>query len=169
MATSAGLAETATAVAVAVAPDDPRLDTLYQELAAEYSRRYGHPAEQAHRELVDYPAAEFRAPDGAFVLLLEQGQPVAGGAFRKYDRQTAELKRIWTHSAHRRRGLGQRVLAELEAEAARRGYLRIYLTTGPRQPEAKELYLAAGYLPQFDLAADPESIWHLPFRKELKP
>ncbi|POC77303.1 hypothetical protein CRN61_21745 [Vibrio vulnificus] len=63
--------------------------------------------------------------------------------------------------------MAQRVLHELESEAQSRGYQRIYLTTGPRQPEAKELYLAAGYLPQFDLSVDPESVWNLPFRKEL--
>ena len=34
----------------------------------------------------------------------EHGESVAGGAFRRYDPDTAEFKRIWTHSAHRRRG-----------------------------------------------------------------
>jgi hypothetical protein len=44
------------------------------------------------------------------------------------------------------------VLAELEAHAAARGYSRMYLTTGARQPEAKALYLAAGWTPLFDPA-----------------
>ena len=50
------------------------------------------------------------------------------------------------------------MLLELEQAAAGLGYRRIHLTTGPRQPEAAALYLAAGYLPAFDLHADPESI-----------
>ena len=92
---------------------------------------------------------------------------MADGAFRRHGPQTAEFKRIWTHSAHRRRGLARFVLAELEALAARRGYRKVYLTTGPRQPEAKHLYLNTGYEAQFDLSADPESIGPLAFTKDL--
>ena len=61
--------------------------------------------------------------------------------------RTAEYKRIWTSSAHRRRGLSRRVLAELETRAVDAGYERLYLTTGPRQPEAAALYLATGFTP----------------------
>lgn len=67
----------------------------------------------------------------------------------------------------RRRGLARRVLAELERLAAARGYRSVYLTTGPRQPEAKHLYLNSGYTPGFDLNADPETIGPLAFTKEL--
>jgi hypothetical protein len=59
------------------------------------------------------------------------------------------------------------VLAELERLAAERGYRSVYLTTGPRQPEAKHLYLNTGYTAQFDLAADPETIGPLAFTKNL--
>lgn len=59
---------------------------------------------------------------------------------------------MWTSSAHRRRGLARRVLTELEERAAARGYSRMFLTTGPLQPEAKALYLAAGWNPLFDPA-----------------
>ncbi|MEU6929836.1 GNAT family N-acetyltransferase [Streptomyces sp. 2RAF24] len=142
---------------------DPLARPLLDELAYEYTTRYG-----SSEDLRRYPAEEFAPPQGAFLLLLEQGRPVAGGAYRRYDEHTAELKRIWTHSAHRRRGLARRVLTVLEREAADRGYTRIYLTTGPRQPEAKGLYLATGYRPLFDVAADPESIGPLPFEKYLE-
>jgi GNAT superfamily N-acetyltransferase len=148
---------------------DPRVKPLLDELAVEYSARYGDlfGSGGAAEELNRYPAGEFAAPHGALLILQENGETVAGGAFRRYDSRTAELKRIWTHSAHRRRGLARVVLAELEAEAARRGYRRIYLTTGPRQPEAKNLYLATDYTPLFDLDADPEVIKHLAFSKDL--
>ncbi|WOT38828.1 GNAT family N-acetyltransferase [Streptomyces coeruleorubidus] len=144
---------------------DPRVEPLLLELGNEYSRRYGR---DAHAEIARYPDDEFTEPHGGLLLLLlERGEPVAGGAFRRYDLATAELKRIWTHSAHRRRGLARRVVAELEREASLRGYRRIFLTTGPRQPEARALYLATGYTPLFDTEADPESIGPLPFGKHL--
>ncbi|WP_432034931.1 GNAT family N-acetyltransferase [Streptomyces cucumeris] len=149
-----------------VTADDPLVEPLLRELGDEYSRRYG---KDAHGELSRCPAEEFTPPHGLPLLLLEDGEPVAGGAFRRYDARTAELKRVWTHSAHRRRGLARRVLAELERAAAERGFHRLYLTTGPRQPEARGLYLATGYSALFDVTADPETIGPLPFEKSLSP
>jgi GNAT superfamily N-acetyltransferase len=148
---------------------DPRVRPLLDELAVEYDTRYGDlfGREGAAEELNRYPAEEFAGPGGALLVIQENGESIAGGAFRRYDDATAELKRIWTHSAHRRRGLARLVLAELEALAVRRGYTRLYLTTGPRQPEAKHLYLTTGYEPQFDLDADPETIKFLAFTKDL--
>ena len=73
------------------------------------------------------------------------GAAVTGGAFRRFDDDTAELKRIWTDRAHRRRGYAKALLAALEAETATRGYRRLYLITGNRQPEAEALYDATGY------------------------
>ena len=148
---------------------DPRVRPLLDELAVEYDSRYGHLFGRgaAAEELNRYPAAEFAGPGGALLMIQENGESVAGGAFRRYDADTAEFKRIWTHSAHRRRGLARVVLTELERLAALRGYRRIYLTTGPRQPEAKHLYLTTGYEPQFDVDADPETIKSLAFTKTL--
>ncbi|MBT2538604.1 GNAT family N-acetyltransferase [Arthrobacter sp. ISL-69] len=150
---------------------DARVRPLLDELAREYDARYANLVGRgtAAEELNRYPAAEFAAPGGALLIVQENGESVAGGAFRRHGPKTAEFKRIWTHSAHRRRGLARFVLAELETLAAHRGYSRVYLTTGPRQPEAKYLYLNSGYEPQFDLAADPETIKFLAFTKDLEP
>lgn len=147
---------------------DPLVRPLLEELEYEYTTRYPSLA-GASRELVRYPPEEFEpAGGGLLILLLRDGEPVAGGAFRRYDEQTAELKRIWTHSGHRRQGLARRIVAELERAAAAAGYLRVYLTTGPRQPEAKGLYLTTGYTALFDVAADPETLGGpLPFAKRL--
>ncbi|MFE5582996.1 GNAT family N-acetyltransferase [Kitasatospora sp. NPDC056531] len=147
-----------------VALDDPLVEPLLRELTHEYVSRYGP---DAHQEMTRYPGEAFAEPHGVLLLLLEDGEPVAGGAYKRYDEHTAELKRMWTHSAHRRRGLARRVLAELERTAAAAGYRRLYLTTGPRQPEARGLYLAAGYTPLFDVTADPMAIGPLPFEKHL--
>jgi GNAT superfamily N-acetyltransferase len=148
---------------------DPRVRPLLDELAVEYDSRYGDlfGRSAAAEELNRYPADEFEGPGGALLVVQENGESIAGGAFRRYDANTAELKRIWTHSGHRRRGLAKLVMAELETLAVRRGYTKLYLTTGPRQPEAKHLYLTTGYQPQFDLDADPETLKFLAFTKEL--
>jgi len=147
-----------------VDPTDPLTGPMMAELTHEYVTRYG---EGAYQEMTRYPTELFRPPDGILLLLLENGDAVAGGAVKRYDERTAELKRIWTDSAHRRRGLGRRVVAELEREAVALGYRRLYLTTGPRQPEAKGLYLALGYTALFDVSADPLTIGPLPFEKVL--
>ncbi|MBJ7291420.1 GNAT family N-acetyltransferase [Williamsia sp.] len=150
---------------VRVDQTDPRAQPLLAELAVEYSSRYGGTAEQMYSELVEYPADEFAAPDGALVVIVRDDEVVAGGAFRRYDADTAELKRIWTSAAHRRRGLARRVLVELEREIAELGYRRIYLTTGWRQPEAVALYLAAGYTALYDPSVPAEEIGPHPFEK----
>lgn len=147
--------------------EDPRVTPMLTDLIAEYSARYGNRFGGAEQEMRRYPAAEFAAPGGTLLVVVEDGATVAGGAFRRFDGRTAELKRIWTAASHRRRGLARFVLTELEDEALRRGYSRIYLTTGPRQPEARELYLRTGYRPLFDTAADPEEVGLLAFDKEL--
>lgn len=149
---------------------DPLVRPMLAELDHEYGLRYGHTLgdldEETRRE-----RARFAPPGGGLLLLLDdtddpaEPQPVAGGAFRRKDSDTAELKRIWTDAAHRRRGLARRVLDALEVEIAARGYRRIYLTTGPRQPEAHGLYLAAGYTPLYDRSRPPEEIGKHPFEK----
>jgi GNAT superfamily N-acetyltransferase len=148
---------------------DHRVRPLLDELALEYDTRYGDlfGRKAAAEELNRYPAEEFEAPSGALLVVQENGESIAGGAFRCYDATTAELKRIWTHSAHRRRGLARLVITELETLAANRGYTGLYLTTGPRQPEAKHLYLTTGYQPLFDLDADSDTLKLLAFTKEL--
>jgi GNAT superfamily N-acetyltransferase len=125
--------------------DDALAQPLLAELAVEYASRYDRPVTMVQAWLTDNPTDEFAAPDGGMLIGLLDDRPVTGGGFRRFDAETAELKRIWTDSAHRRRGYAMALLSELEAEIAARGYRKIYLMTGDRQPEAEELYLATGY------------------------
>lgn len=152
--------------------DDPMAAPLFEGLEQEYGDRYRDVIKQiggsARDELERYPAAAFSAPHGAFLLLLRDGQAIAGGAFMAHhDAGTAEFKRIWTRHDTRRQGIASRVLIELERNAAQQGYERIYLTTGFRQPEAVQLYLKHGYQPLFDLDEAAERVVHLPFEKLL--
>jgi GNAT superfamily N-acetyltransferase len=124
--------------------EDPLAQPLLAELAVEYAERYGG-TPQAHLAWLPVPASELAPPDGGLLVGVLEGVPVSGGAFRRFDAHTAELKRIWTDRAHRRRGYARALLAALEAETAARGYRRLYLITGNRQPEAEALYDATGY------------------------
>ncbi|MEK6348123.1 MAG: GNAT family N-acetyltransferase [Burkholderia sp.] len=152
-------------------PLDPVAAPLLDGLAIEYATRYhdfrtgGDAA--VREELASYPAALFAPPVGAFLLLLNDGEPIGGGAFQRYDETTAELKRIWTHAGWRRKGVARQVLDALETRARRQGYRRLYLTTGFRQPEAAGLYVAAGYAPLYDTSIPVEVHWRLPFGKDL--
>jgi ribosomal protein S18 acetylase RimI-like enzyme len=130
---------------VAVGQDDPLAEPLLAELAVEYATRYGGTEQAVSKWLRGYPAEEFAPPGGGLLIGLLDGQPVTGGAFQRFDDSTAELKRIWTDSRHRRQGHAKALLVELETEIASRGYRRAYLTTGDRQPEAEALYVSSGY------------------------
>lgn len=150
-------------------PTDPRAQPLVADLIREYDTRYGtvFNAEGAKAELYRYPPEAFAPPVGNFLLLMRNGDTIGGGAFMRFDDNTAEFKRIWTRRDLRRQGLARRVVAALEDQAARQGYTRVYLTTGFRQPEASTLYLTQGYRPLFDPALDPAFYKSLPFEKHI--
>jgi GNAT superfamily N-acetyltransferase len=150
-------------------PLDLRSRPLIEDLHREYDARYGDLFERqgAVAEMNRYPPEAFAPPAGNFLLLIREGETVAGGAFKRYDAETAELKRVWTRRDLRRQGLSKRLLVALEAQVVAQGYSRIYLTTGFRQPEAKNLYLTNGYTALFDIEGDLAAIRHLPFEKRL--
>lgn len=122
---------------------DPLVEPLLQGLAEEYSRRYG--VAIGTEEMATTPAQQFEAPDGAFVVLLDDGRTVAGGGVRRLSPTTCEVKRMWTAPDRRRRGYASAVLAALEEVARDLGYRHVRLVTGPAQPEAIALYAANGY------------------------
>jgi len=150
-------------------PSDPLARPLIEDLARDYDERYGlNDGIPSSFELQRYPAELFGpGTGGAFVLLIRDGEAIAGGAFKRTSPSVAEAKRVWTHPQFRRQGLGRLVMRELEREAAARGYTSMELTTGARQPEALGLYRTLGYTPLFDLEADYEEIGYLGFSKDL--
>ena len=88
---------------VSATHSDPLAQPLLAELADEYAQRYGG-TPSTHLSWLPVPEAELAAPDGGLLIGVLGGVPVTGGAFRRYDAETAELKRIWTDRAYRRRG-----------------------------------------------------------------
>ena len=117
--------------------------------------------------LEEHPADDYTAPGGALLIGLLEGLPVTGGAFRRFDADIAELKRIWTDSRFRQRGYAKALLSELETEIAARGYRRVYLTTGDRQPEADALYLSSGYTRRTEPLPAEGEVYPVAFEKTL--
>jgi GNAT superfamily N-acetyltransferase len=144
--------------------DDPLARPLLAGLEADYVAWYGDGARQ---EMTRYPAERFaRDTGGGFLLLVEHGAAVAGGAYMR-EGDDAEIKRMWTHPDQRRRGLARRVLAELQADALAHGYRRMVLSTGWQQRDAVALYTAAGWTPDDDLDGDWRERGWISFHREL--
>ncbi|AWN49782.1 N-acetyltransferase [Methylobacterium terrae] len=156
-------------IIVRSSPLEPAAQALLDGLVAEYDGRYGAASRPggARAEILRYPAEAYRPPLGDFLLVVRDGETIAGGAFMSHDDATVELKRIWTRPDLRRQGLAKRVVRALEESAAGLGYSRAYLTTGFRQPEATALYASLGYRALYDVGADPLLYRSLPFEKSL--
>ncbi|MBL7472300.1 GNAT family N-acetyltransferase [Robertkochia sediminum] len=79
------------------------------------------------------------------ILLYVDGIPAACGAIKPYDRDSAEIKRMFTTEACRGKRLAGKVLHALEQWAAELGFSRCILETGTRQKAAIALYERSGY------------------------
>ena len=71
--------------------------------------------------------------------------PIGCGAFKPYDQNKVEVKRMFVKPEYRGKGIGLKILKELELWAAELNYSATVLETGKRQPEAIRLYQKAGY------------------------
>lgn len=79
------------------------------------------------------------------IVCYEDAHAVACGAFKPFDAETVEIKRMFTREEARHRGIASKLLAGLENWAGELGYKRTVLETGKRQPEAISLYKNNGY------------------------
>ena len=145
--------------------DAPELQPIIEGLFGEYAARYGdYFSKDAEVELNEW----YLPPQGLFLVLERDGEIIATGAYKPFDEQTAEIKRIWTQRNLRQQGLAGRMMQALEQRAALAGYRRIFLTTGFRQPEAVKLYLSLGYEAHFDLHRNPEEYSLPPYDGRLR-
>jgi putative acetyltransferase len=80
----------------------------------------------------------------AIVCYIDNG-PIGCGAFKEYDQNKVEIKRMFVLPEYRGKGIGLDILKELEIWASELNYAECVLETGKRQPEAISLYEKAGY------------------------
>jgi len=79
------------------------------------------------------------------VVLYENDEAVSCGAFKAFDENRVEIKRMYTKPAHRGKRYAQEVLCELEQWASAEGFNACVLETGKQQPMAIRLYERYGY------------------------
>jgi GNAT superfamily N-acetyltransferase len=127
-----------------VPADQPPATDLVDAMVAELVPLYGR---------IDVPeapsatAADFSPPRGGFVVLYDDGAPIAGGGIKGLADGACEIKRMYVVPERRGQGLARVLLAALEDEARRLGYAIARLDTGPEQPGAQKLYETSGYAP----------------------
>ncbi len=136
--------------------DSPDAVARVAALNEEINLRYADEVDEwTHEELeedtVAYLAevtpALVSPPHGVFVVTRIDGEAVGCGALKPFDAAAgiAEVKRMYTAPAARRRGVSRAVLGHLEARAVELGYRRLVLETGTEQPEALALYEGSGW------------------------
>ena len=79
------------------------------------------------------------------VVAYQDEKAVGCGAFREYEPNIAEIKRMYVREEMRGRGIAGKILAELENWAKELDFSECILETGRKQPEAIGLYKKYGY------------------------
>jgi GNAT superfamily N-acetyltransferase len=79
------------------------------------------------------------------LICYENEIPVGIGAYKEYDSETAEIKRMFTLPEHRGKGIAKAILTELELWAKEENYKVSILETGFLQKAAIGLYQKLGY------------------------
>ena len=107
---------------------------------------------------------DFVEENAAFIyfMVIKSGtNNIACGGVNHIDETTAEIKRMYVKEEFRGKGISKLVLNSLEEFIKNKGYKRIILETGGKQPEAISLYRKFGYseIPCYARhSLDPESI-----------
>lgn len=79
------------------------------------------------------------------VLAYVDELPVGCASFKKYDDQTAEVKRVFVHKDHRGKGISQQLMNKIEELAKGKGYKKLILETGKAMVVAHALYMKLGF------------------------
>ncbi|HEY6687730.1 MAG TPA: bifunctional helix-turn-helix transcriptional regulator/GNAT family N-acetyltransferase [Propionibacteriaceae bacterium] len=136
-----------TAALVELRPTDPAhpdATACFQHYFVELERRSNSRLDPA--TLIAAKPHELRPPGGLLLVAYLRSEPVGCGAVKHHADAPSEIKRMWVAETARGLGIGRRLLAELEASAARSGATRARLETNRRLTEAISLYRSAGYV-----------------------
>ena len=123
--------------------DDPLVLTLLDEYYAELDRRFSNGFDADLTSQADI--AGTTPPNGVFVVVWLDGDPVGIGALRSEAPGVGEIKRMYLRDAARGHGLGRRLVRELEARAREFGMERVCLDSNEALTNAIAMYRELGY------------------------
>lgn len=127
------------------------------------------PADVAFLEdrLYEFNVAQTGFGDGVLlgVFLRDEAENLIAGATGHTWGETCELKQVWVAESARGQGLGRRLMAEVEAEAVRRGCRQLILNTHSFQAPA--FYAKLGFEVAAEMADYPRGFSQLWLRKRL--
>lgn len=95
------------------------------------------------------------------IVVYEDKRAIGGGAIRKYDDETIELKRVFVQPQYQGQGIGSRLVSLLIEWAIELGYKRMILETGELLAESCAVYKKLGFevIPNYGPYKDmPESL-----------
>lgn len=118
--------------------DNPDFRELVLLLDLEFRERYGAIQDE-------YDRHNTTGPSTVILVAYSENKPVGCGAFRKFDSETVEIKRMFVRKEFRGKGISKIILKQLEEIAAEQGYTTAVLETGIKQQEAIALYKKSGY------------------------
>jgi DNA-binding MarR family transcriptional regulator/GNAT superfamily N-acetyltransferase len=124
-------------------PRHPDARRVVQAYVTELSHRFEDGFDPARG--ISATDDEVSPPAGLFLLATLHTEPVGCGVLKFHQDASAHIKRMWVAPEVRGLGLGRRLLAELEAQAAVRGVRLLRLETNRALSEAISLYRTAGY------------------------
>jgi GNAT superfamily N-acetyltransferase len=115
------------------------LDAYFRELKARFEGGFDAATDHSAR------AEDMTPPSGLFVIARLGGEAIGCGGFKRVDKATGEIKRVWTAPSARGLGVARRVLRALEGAAREAGLKTLRLSTNRALTEAHALYRSQGY------------------------
>ena len=108
-----------------------KLDAYYFNLVGDIQLQYAEPN---------------RAENMAALAVCYEGEtPIACGAWKAVDGETAEIKRIFVEPEYRRKGAASAIIRALEENALLTGRRKLILETAVDTANSHRLYLSLGY------------------------
>lgn len=118
-------------------PNSAEANALINELSETLAKITGRDGRDS------FSSSDVTVPRSLFLIAYQDEQPVGCGALRPVNDETCEIKRMYTREQNK--GVGQRILAELEKGARDLKYKKIILETGIQNETAINFYLRNGY------------------------
>lgn len=130
-----------------VPADAPEVDVLLDAYLDERAATF--PSAQGTYARKRTPAAEFTAPNGAFVVADRDGTAIGCGGLRRIaddgDDVRFEVKHVYVSPAGRGQGVATAVMDALEAAAVELGATAVVLDTNDSLVAAGAMYRSRGY------------------------